>query len=124
MLFLSILLSFLSFTSANILSKGKPIGDPVYDSSKYHWECGKTTVAMLDDCEHIFTQIRNLGNTTDGTFKLNWWPARVWDHKSCRALLDVGELPGDGLKLHADEFVKVARWGAHALCGGTWQRSM
>ncbi|RMJ19663.1 hypothetical protein CDV36_000636 [Fusarium kuroshium] len=124
MLFLSILLSFLSFTSANILSKGKPLGDPVYDSSKYHWECGKTTVAMLDDCEHIFTQIRNLGNTTDGTFKLNWWPARVWDHKSCRALLDVGELPGDGLKLHADEFVKVARWGAQALCGGTWQRSM
>lgn len=40
MLFLSILLSFLSFASANILSKGKPIGDPVYDSSKYHWECG------------------------------------------------------------------------------------
>lgn len=39
MLFFSILLSFLSFASANILSKG-PVGDPSYDSSKYHWECG------------------------------------------------------------------------------------
>ncbi|KAJ4183526.1 hypothetical protein NW755_009561 [Fusarium falciforme] len=124
MLFLLTVVSFLSFASANFLSKGKPIGDPSYNSAKYHWECGKTTTAVLDDCEPIFTQIRALGNTTDGMFKLNWWPARTWDHKSCRALLNVGELPTGGLKLHADELVKVARWGAHSLCGGTWQRSM
>ncbi|EEU44480.1 uncharacterized protein NECHADRAFT_85066 [Fusarium vanettenii 77-13-4] len=109
MLFLLTVVSFLSFASANFLFKGKPIGDPTYNSAKYHWECGK---------------IRALGNTTDGTFKLNWWPARTWDHKSCRALLHVKELPTNGLKLHAEELVKVARWGADALCGGTWQRSM
>lgn len=78
----------------------------------------------LSDCESIFTQIHELGNATDGWLTLSWWPARVWDHKSCRALLHVGELPTGGLKVHAGEFVKVARWGAHSLCGGTWQRSM
>ncbi|KAI8658822.1 hypothetical protein NCS55_01160200 [Fusarium keratoplasticum] len=123
MLFFSILLSFLSFASANILSKG-PVGDPSYDSSKYHWECGMKSSLKLDDCESIFTQIHDLGNTINGWFTLNWWPARVWDHKSCRVLLHVGELPKGGLRLHTDEFIKVARWGAHSLCGGTWQRSM
>jgi hypothetical protein len=41
MLFLLTVVSFLSFASANFLSKGKPIGDPSYNSAKYHWECGK-----------------------------------------------------------------------------------
>ncbi|KAM5344852.1 hypothetical protein ACJ41O_010714 [Fusarium nematophilum] len=123
MLFFTTLVSLLSLASANFLSKGGA-GDPSYDSSKYHWECGIVAITNRTNCDHVFSQIRNISASTNRWWTKNDWDEKEWQHGSCKATLSVGALPSGGLKIHTGELASVVEWGTNSLCGRSSQRTM
>ncbi|KAJ4256701.1 hypothetical protein NW762_008797 [Fusarium torreyae] len=92
MLFLSSFATLFSLAAANTLPYGGEVGDPSYNSNKYHWECGM--------------------------------PAKEWEHKTCKATLQINHLPRGGLKIQTNELIEVAEWGLKSLCGRSSQRVM